>query len=357
MKNLKNILITNITVIIIASLVLGTKGAVAVNLKLKVSNEAPVRISVLISNASEPYLSLVSQGFEEIQKKNEGKVIFTFYDCKGSPSIQNQYIDSILKNDMADLILLNLVDASVYPAPSQAIINKIKEKNIPVVLFNREPLSMDTVKSYNKAYFVGTKPEEAGILQGNILINAWSKDKKKIDKNGDNVMQYVMLMGPKNNLEAIGRTKYSILTVNDEGIKTQELALRVCDWQQGLAREAMEQIFLQNGGRIEAVIANNDAMAIGAIETLQKYGYNKGDPNKTITVVGVDAIPEAQELIKKGFMAGSVLQDANVMAEATYDIGMNLVYGRPPLDGTQYKFDETGVAVRIPYKEYIGNAA
>jgi methyl-galactoside transport system substrate-binding protein len=58
--------------------------------------------------------------------------------------------------------------------------------------------------------------------------------------------------------------------------------------------------------KIEAIIANNDNMAIGAIEALQKYGYNKGDKNKTITVVGIDAILEARDLIKKVFMTGTV---------------------------------------------------
>ena len=41
------------------------------------------------------------------------------------------------------------------------------------------------------------------------------------------------------------------------------------------------------------------------------------------------------------------------MAKALYTVGMNLVYNRNPLEGTDYKFDETGVAIRIPYKEYI----
>ena len=53
-------------------------------------------------------------------------------------------------------------------------------------------------------------------------------------------------------------------------------------------------------------------------------------------------------------MKGSVLQDAPAMAEACYVIGMNLVNGKKPLEGTEYNFDETGVAVRIPYKEYKG---
>ena len=94
-------------------------------------------------------------------------------------------------------------------------------------------------------------------------------------------------------------------------------------------------------------------MAIGAIQALQKYGYNKGDKTKIIPVFGVDAIPEAQDLIRKGFMTGTVIQDAPAMAKAFYTVGMNLVYNKNPLEGTDYKFDETGVAIRIPYREYI----
>lgn len=98
-------------------------------------------------------------------------------------------------------------------------------------------------------------------------------------------------------------------------------------------------------------------MAIDAIEALQKYGYNIGDKSKNIPVVGIDIIPEAQELIQKGFMTGTVIQDTNVLAEALYTVGMNLVYGRDPIEGTNYKFDDTGVTILIPYQEYTKKSA
>ncbi|EKQ54362.1 MULTISPECIES: hypothetical protein [unclassified Clostridium] len=74
----------------------------------------------------------------------------------------------------------------------------------------------------------------------------------------------------------------------------------------------------------------------------------------TIPVVGVDAIPEARKLVDEEIMTGTVIQDPHIMAGVIYDMGMNLVYERKPLDGILYNFDETGVAVRLPYKEYIG---
>ena len=98
------------------------------------------------------------------------------------------------------------------------------------------------------------------------------------------------------------------------------------------------------------IIANDDTMAQGAIDALQTYGYNKGDKTPTIAVVGVDALDPVPELIREGIMTGSVFQDHHAMAETMYTMAMNLVSGNPPLEGTKYKFDQTGVAVRIPYK-------
>lgn len=348
MRILKKLL----TIIILSVFAVVVFATPMINANGKVYREVvkePIKIDVLLYRFDDAYISLVRQAFEEIQKKNEGKVKFVFYDGKDDQSVQNETLDELLTNGATDLIFLNLVDTK----STKEAVNKIKEKNIPVVLFNREPVDIDAIASYNKSYFVGTDAKEAGRLQGKILVDIWNKDKEIIDKNSDETMQYVMLMGERDNLEAVDRTRYSVATINESGINTQELALNVCNWDKNVARDVMETLFLQYGERIETIISNNDSMAIGAIETLQKYGYNKGDKNKTIPIVGVDAIPEAQELINKGFMTGSVLQDANVMADAIYSIGMNLVYGRKPLDGTEYKFDSTGVAVRIPYKEYI----
>ena len=156
-----------------------------------------------------------------------------------------------------------------------------------------------------------------------------------------------------NNVGALERTKSSISTIEDFGIKTQELSRRVLFWNQQLAKEAIASLLLQYSNNIEMIIANNDAMAIGAIEALQKYGYNKGDPTKTIPVFGIDGIPVAQDLIKKGFMTGTVFEDTNETAEAIYKVGMNLVNNIPPLEDTPYKFTKGETVIEIPYRGVI----
>jgi methyl-galactoside transport system substrate-binding protein len=342
----KRLLIISELIILVIMIFLSNVSRISVKAIDEIQN--PIKAAVLLYRFDDAYTSLVRQGFEEIQKNNPGKIEFTFYDGKNDQGIQNQTIDTLLQNKSVDLFLLNIVDVK----SGYEVIDRIKGYNIPVVLFSREPVDIGSVQSYSKAYFVGTNGSEAGILEGRILISAWNKNKTTVDINEDNILQYIMLMGQSDNKEAIERTQYSISTINDAEIQTQQLSLLVCDWNRELAKDKFEPLFLFYGNKIEAIISNNDEMAIGAIEALQKYGYNKGAGSKTIAVVGVDAIPAAQELIKQGVMTGSVLQDAPAMAEACYAIGINLVKGRPPLEGTQYKFDGTGVAVRIPYREY-----
>ena len=115
----------------------------------------------------------------------------------------------------------------------------------------------------------------------------------------------------------------------------------------------LNQQFLTLNGKIEAIISNNDDMAIGAIEALQKYGLNKGGDSKYIPVVGVDGVPRAKELINQGIMTGTVATDLQAEVNAIYTVGMNLVSGNDPLYGTNFKFDETGITIKTPYYEYV----
>lgn len=307
-----------------------------------------LKVGVCLYKFDDTYISTVRQNLEKIQNgEGKGKVKFDFVDGKGDQNVQSDSIETLLEKDY-DLLMVNLVNIGA----AQTVVDKIKDSGVPVVFFNREP-DPAVVKSYNKAMFIGTNAKEAGILQGNILAKAWETDKATIDRNKDDKLQYVMLKGEPDNPEAIARTEYSVSTLEDKGVKTEQLELQVCDWEQNKAQNAMEAWWAKSGEKIEAVIANNDGMAQGAIAALQAQGYNNGDKAKTIPVVGVDATKAAQDLIDKGFMLGSVLQDAEGMAKALYACGSNLANSKGAIDGTEYKFDETGVAVRIPYQEFV----
>jgi methyl-galactoside transport system substrate-binding protein len=305
-----------------------------------------IKVAVLLQNFTDDYISLVRKNLEDIQKENPGKVQFTFYDGKSNQALQNEQLDKVLREGV-NLILLHLINNKDQTIV-QTVIEETKKYDIPVILFNREPITLDPIRSYKKSLYIGLDAKNDGIMQGQILVDAWNTNRESIDRNHDGIMQYVLLKGAPNNIVAEDRTKYSISTIKEAGIETKELASAFAYWDRGLAQSAMNSLFLKYDGNIEAVIANDDSMALGAIKALQAYGYNTGDKNKTIAVVGVEGLPEAQELVKSGKMLGTIFQDHKALADALYRVGVNLINSDNPLEGTTYKFDETGVAIRIP---------
>lgn len=313
----------------------------------------PINIGVVFYRFDDPYVALLKQSLENIERKNEGKVKFSFYDSKNDKAIQNQNINTLLESGKVNALILSLVDLINDP---KEIIDEIKDKNIPVIFASKriEKVDENIIKSYDKAYYVLPDSEQAGILQGKMLANMWNKDKRDIDTNKDNVMQYVVLQGGISSMGTNDRTKYSIMTIKNSGIKEEELASEFCDWDENLTMDKMENLLVNYINRIEVIIANNDVMAIGAVKSLQKYGYNRGDNTRNVPVVGIDAIPESLDFIKKGCMSGTVLQDPDVMAETFYEIAIHLACKTHFDCEKKYNCDETGKIIKLPFKEYIG---
>ena len=301
------------------------------------------KIGVLIYKYDDTYISTVRQALEA---KAKGRAQLYLNDGKGDQGTQNDQVDLLLQKGV-DVLLVNMVDIGAAPT----VVSKAKAAGVPVIFFNREPAT-DVIKSYDKARFVGTNAKDAGVIQGEIITKLWKTG--KYDTNGDGKMQYVMFKGEPDNPEAVARTEYSVNTVKENGIAVEELELQVANWDTEQANRAMEAWITKYGDKIEVVIANNDGMAQGAIAALQAAGYNKGDESKFIPVVGVDATDAAKELISKKYMSGTVLQDGEAMADALIELAMNAAEDKDFLMGNKYKYDETGVAVRIPYQPYTG---
>ena len=112
-------------------------------------------------------------------------------------------------------------------------------------------------------------------------------------------------------------------------------------WDTAQAKDKMDAwLSGPNANKIEVVIANNDAMAMGAVEALK--AHNKS----SIPVFGVDALPEALALVKSGAMAGTVLNDANNRRKPP-SIWRKPADGKGAADGTNWKIDNK--IVRVPY--------
>lgn len=293
------------------------------------------KIGVTIYKYDDNFMSFVRRAIE----KNNGKAELLMNDSQNDQGKQNEQVDTLISKGVKSLAI-NLVN----PQGAATIIAKAKQANIPVIFFNKEPSEAD-LKSYDKAWYVGTASAESGTIMGQIIIDSW-KANAAWDKNKDGKIQYVMLKGEPGHPDAEARTKYSIEAVTKAGIGVEKLEEQTGMWDSVKGKELMDTWIAKHGDKIEYVVANNDAMALGAIQSLKANGYFKD--NKFMPVVAVDAIPDALTQIKEGTMVGSVLNDAKNQGQATFDLALNAALGKAPTEGTNWKLG-ADKAVRVPY--------
>jgi len=257
-------------------------------------------------------------------------------DSQNSQPTQNDKVDLFITKKVSGLAI-NAVDRTA----AGVIIDKAKKASIPVVFFNREPLAED-MKKWDKVYYVGAKAEQSGVMEGQLLVDYW-KAHPEADKNKDGTMQYVMLKGEPGHQDAELRTKFSVQTIEGAGIKTQKLAEDTAMWDRVKGQEKMAAFLAANGDKIEAVITNNDDMALGAIEALKAAGYFKD--NKYMPVVGVDATAPGLKALEDGTLLGTVLNDAKNQGKATYNLTYVVSQGKAP--------DKASVGYEITDGKYI----
>lgn len=295
------------------------------------------KIGVAIYKFDDTFMSYVRNS---IQSNATGKATIEMVDSQNAQPTQNDQVDAFLSKK-AKVIAINPVDRTA----AAAIIDKAKARSTPVVFFNREPLPED-MKKWDKVYYVGAKAEQSGTMQGEIAVDYWKKN-PKADKNGDGVLQYIMLKGEPGHQDAELRTEFSMKAVAAAGIKVEKLAEDTAYWDRPKAVEKMKAFYAKFGDKIEMVFCNNDDMALGVIEALRQEGYFAGD--KYLPVVGVDATAPALQALEQGTLLGTVLNDAKNQGKATFDLAYALAMGKDPATAGWTISD--GKYVWVPYQK------
>ncbi|OOF49472.1 methyl-galactoside ABC transporter substrate-binding protein [Rodentibacter genomosp. 1] len=291
------------------------------------------RIGVTIYKYDDNFMSLMRKEISKEAQTLKG-IELLMNDSQNAQSIQNDQVDVLLSKGVKALAI-NLVD----PAAAPTIIGKAKPENVPVVFFNKDP-GAKAIGSYEQAYYVGTDPKESGIIQGDLIAKQW-KAMPELDLNKDGKIQFVLLKGEPGHPDAEARTKYVVEQLNKVGIQTEQLFIDTGMWDAAMAKDKVDAwLSGPKANSIEVIISNNDGMALGALEATKAHG-------KKLPIFGVDALPEALQLIKKGELAGTVLNDGVNQGKAIVQLTNNLAQGKPATEGTKWELKDH--VVRIPY--------
>ena len=291
-----------------------------------------------------------------------------------------------MKKIVVVLLMVSMAMSMGFAATKKAKKTNVKNKDKPLVFFNRQPSdpttgAIDTAAvNWNaKTYYVGFDAAGGGAVQGKLITDYLaSADPAKIDRNGDGIIGYVLCIGDvghndsKARTEGIrkalgtwngttdpGKVKEGSVTVGGKTFKVVELegkAMTGTDgstWNANAATEAMGGWATKFGTQIDLVVSNNDGMAMGC---LQASNYPTGVP-----IFGYDANADAVEAIGAGKLNGTVSQNVDAQAAGTLQVIRNLLdgltgadvytkgfsvpdqYGNKITPEVQYKADQRGL--------------
>jgi inositol transport system substrate-binding protein len=231
-------------------------------------------------------------------------------DAQNDVAKQLDQINNFIASGV-DAIIVNPVDTSA----TQAMTDAAAAAGVPLVYVNRQPINLDTLPD-NQAFVASQESESS--RQGFIeQCNQW----KAAGKDAVNV--YV-LQGELSNQAAVQRTQnyYDVIEAGECAVTVNVIDQQTANWSRDQAQNLMTN-WLSTGAAFDGVLANNDEMALGAIQAIKAAGISMDD----VIVSGVDATQDALASMQAGELDITVFQNAAAQGGGALDAAVKLAAG------------------------------
>lgn len=293
-----------------------------------------IRIGVGLYRGDDTFINNIRNELEEKAKEYEQehgiKVILDIQDAKGSQNTQNNQVERFISLG-CDVLCINPVDRM----DASVIIDKAMTAEVPVVFFNRQPVEED-MNRWDKLYYIGMDAKKTAILQGQMVVDLYNEQPSAVDIDGDGIVNYVLLEGETSHQDSLIRTEWSIQTLKDGGVPIEKITGGIANWERSQASALMEQWLNEYPDTIELVVSNNDDMALGAIDALERAEITN------VNVVGIDGTTPGVEALESGKLLGTVSANKDIYASAMIELAASCALGEelpkeyPLEDGTYY---------------------
>lgn len=278
------------------------------------------KVGICIYQFSDNFMTLFRTELENyLVEKGFSKENIKIMDGANDQATQTNQIQNFISEGV-DVLIINPVNSS----SAATITDMVQGAGIPLVYINREP-DADEQKRWEEnswdVTYVGCDARQSGTFQGEIIADLGMD---KVDLNGNGKVDYIMIKGDPENVDAQYRTEFSIKALQDAGFEVNKLDEQVGMWQQDEAQRLVANSLSQYGNDVEVVFCNNDAMALGALQAIEGAGRTVG---KDIYLVGVDALEEACHNVLSGKQTGTVFNDHFSQSHTAADAAVNYLDG------------------------------
>lgn len=266
------------------------------------SSFAAYRIGVSIARVDDNFMTYVRTGLEAAATQQDVQI--QFEDAQGDVVRQLNQVEGLLNQNVDAVIVLPVDTAATANITRAAVASKT-----PLVYVNRHPDERTLPKG---VVTVASNDIEAGQLQMRYLA-------QKLGGKGN----VAIIMGDLAQNATRDRTEGARQVLKDfPGIRVVEQ--QSAEWQRSKAMDLTSN-WLLAGTQFDAIVANNDEMAIGAAMALQQAGKAKGE----VAIVGIDGLPDGLAAIRRGVLSASVFQDPKAQATQAVQAAVRMIKGEP----------------------------
>lgn len=265
-------------------------------------------IGVSMALFDDNFLTVLRNGMQDYAKTLDG-VTLQVEDAQNDVAKQQNQIQNFIAAGV-DAIIVNPVDTDATAAMSKIA----ADAGIALVYVNRQPVNVDSLPA--KQAFVASDERESGTLETKEVC-------RLLKEAGKTEANIVVMMGELSNQAARQRTQ----DIHDV-IATPECSFmkiveeQTANWSRQQGSDLMAN-WLSAGLKFDAVVANNDEMAIGAIQAMKAAGMDM----KTMIVGGVDATQDALAAMAAGDLDVTVFQNAAGQGKGSVDAALKLARG------------------------------
>jgi inositol transport system substrate-binding protein len=269
---------------------------------------AAENVGVSMALFDDNFLTVLRNGIQKYADE-QGHTV-QIEDAQNDVAKQLDQINNFIASGV-DAIIVNPVDTSA----TQAMTDAAAAANVPLVYVNRQPVNLDTLPD-NQA-FVASNEVDSGTLETKEIC-------RLLKEGGKTEANAYIIMGELSNQAAVQRTQdiHDVIDGPDCGVKINILDKQTSNWRRDEAQNLMTN-WLSTGTAFDAVIANNDESAIGAIQAMKAAGIDMA----TVIVGGVDATQDALAAMQAGDLDVTVFQNAAAQGSGSLDAAVKLAKG------------------------------
>lgn len=278
----------------------------------KQTENSVIKIGVCTYKATDTFIASIVTELEAIIKEEEQlrqmSIKLDIVDAKESQLTQNEQVQKYIALDY-DVICVNIVDRT----SAASLIDQAASAQIPLIFFNRQPVEEDMYRS-DQVYYIGSNAKESAIMQGELILDAYRENPESIDKNQNGIIEYAILEGEAGHQDTIIRTEYAVKTLEDNGMQLKKVVGWCANFDRNQAAALVEQWINSEYEEIELILSNNDDMALGIVDALEKVGQTE------IAIVGIDGTPQGREAVDKGTLLGTVVSNQQMYARQIFEL-------------------------------------